>query len=971
MLANSKTSVSVIALLAGLASSPVWAQGASPGTETVVVTGSRVISNIANSPTPLTTLSASDLSQMTPTSVADALVKMPVFTGSTFPRQAYQNLTILNLRNFGPNRTLVLMDGHRVTPSLQDGTVGIETLPMTLMTRTDVVTGGASAVYGSDAVTGVVNFILDKAFDGVKMDFNGGISTYGDGASFKIDAAAGTSLFGGRGHIEVALSSRKRDLVMDNARPYGWQPWVQTGSGTTANPYVDTQFAQRPTAPFGGVVTLCGGCAATGFNFYTSGVLSPYNPGKLTGTSNVTAAGDGGWNKYGSALNGVHVNTGFGRFSYDLDDSTTFYINATASEAANKTLYFPIKIGPVTFGGLYYRNNPFLPAATQALLGNNGTNPAFFVPSTGTQGNNGGSNATNTFVMGKFLDGGPSQEQGGTGVDRLLSVTTGLDGKWGSYNWTLYYSHGQARQNQVVTANQDYQHLYAAQDAVLAPPGTGPGGVTSNVSNSTIQCYAATQAATAAAYKNCVPLNPFGPGPLSLASFNWINANTGTYTTNTMDNVEASITGSPFDTWAGPVTVALSGEARFMSLDILALGENRNGLVDCTGLRLCDPTALRWLSGGASMSASNEVEEGAVEANIPLLKDSSMGDSLNIDVAGRYTNYSTSGGVETWKVGLNYGVNDLLRFRSTWSVDIRAPNLYDLFQPTTTSSGSGYFDIHTSTQNNTQVVTGGNPNLQPEVARTFTAGMVLTPGFFPGFTTSIDYYQVRLHNAVGQISGTNVSIQNLCNGSGGTSPYCALYVRPLPFSDTSPANYPTRVFSNTQNTALVEIQGFDLEANYAFEVLGGNWNARVLANYQPVNQNQAYPGAPFTFTSVPPNGDLIAKTHINTSLSYTLDKWTFAVQDRWLGKYSKVTTAGVPQVYVDPWIRAKNYVDVDLERDFETGGFDMTGYFNVQNFFNAKGQVYENSAVQGIHYPIPSEEDIMGRYFTIGIRARL
>jgi iron complex outermembrane receptor protein len=971
MLANSRTSVSVIALLAGLASAPAWAQPASPGTETVIVTGSRVISNIANSPTPLTTLTASDLSQMTPTSVADALVKMPVFTGSTFPRQAYQNLTILNLRNFGANRTLVLMDGHRVTPSLQDGTVGIETLPMTLMTRTDVVTGGASAVYGSDAVTGVVNFILDKAFDGVKFDINGGISTYGDGASFKIDAAAGTSLFGGRGHIEVALSSRKRDLVMDNARPYGWQPWVQTGSGTTANPYVDTEFAQRPTAPFGGVVTACGGCAATGFNFYTTGVLSPYNPGKLTGTSNVTAAGDGGWNKWGSALNGVHVNTAFGRFSYDLDDSTTFYINATASEAANKTLYFPIKIGPVTFGGLYYRNNPFLPPATQALLGNNGTNPAFFVPSTGTQGNNGGSNATNTFVMGKFLDGGPSQEQGGTGVDRLLSVATGLDGKWGSYNWTLYYSHGEARQNQVVTANQDYQHLYAAQDAVLAPPGTGPGGVTSNVGNSTIQCYAATQAATAAAYKNCVPLNPFGPGPLSMASFNWINANTGTYTTNVMDNVEASISGSPFDMWAGPVTVALSGEARFMSLNILALGENRSGLVDCTGLRLCDPTALRWLSGGQSMSASNEVEEGAIEANIPLLKDSAFGDSLNIDLAGRYTNYSTSGGVETWKVGLNYGVNDFLRFRSTWSVDIRAPNLYDLYQPTTTSSGSGYFDIHTSTQNNTQVVTGGNPNLQPEVARTFTAGMVLTPGFFPGFTTSIDYYQVRLHNAVGQISGTNVSIQNLCNGSGGTSPYCALYVRPLPFSDTSPANYPTKVFSNTQNTALVEIQGFDLEANYAFDLLGGNWNARVLANYQPVNQNQAYPGAPFTFTSVPPNGDLIAKTHINGSLSYTLDKWTFAVQDRWLGKYSKVTTAGVPQVYVDPWIRAKNYVDVDLERDFEAGGFGMTGYFNVQNFFNAKGQVYENSAVQGIHYPIPSEEDIMGRYFTIGIRARL
>lgn len=971
MLANSKSSVSWIALLAGLSISPVYAQNATESTESVVVTGSRVITNIANSPTPLTTLSNDQLQQMTPTSVSDALIKMPVFTGSVSPRQAYQNLTVLNLRNFGANRTLVLMDNHRVTPSLQDGTVGLETLPMTLMTRTDVVTGGASAVYGSDAVSGVVNFILDKAFTGVKVDLNGGISTYGDGASFKIDAAAGTSLFGGRGHFEVAVSSRHRDMVYDNARPYGWQPWVQTGAGTAANPYVDTPFAQRPTAPFGGAIISCGGCAATGYNFYSAGVLSPYNPGHLTGTSNVTTAGDGGWNKYGSALNALKVNTGFARFSYDLDDDTTFYVNATASESANRTSYFPIKIGPVTYGGLYYRNNPFLPAATQALLGNNGTNPAFFVPGSGAQGNNGGSNATNTFVMGKFLDGGPSQEQGGRGVDRLLSVATGLDGKWGSYNWSLYYSHGEAREDSVVTANQDYQHLYAAQDAVLAPSGTGPGGIASNVSNMTVQCYAATQAATAAAYKNCVPLNPFGPGPLSQAQFNWINADTPTWMTNKMDNVEASISGSPFDIWAGPVTVALSAEARFMSLDIVAGGPNRSGLVDCTGLRLCDPTALRWLSGGSSISASNNVEEGAVEANVPLLKDSPLGDSLNVDLAGRYTNYSTSGGVETWKVGLNYGVNDTLRFRSTWSVDIRAPNLYDLFQPTTTSSGSGYFDIHTSTQNNTRVVTGGNPNLQPEIARTFTAGLVLTPGFFPGFSTSLDYYQVRLHNAIGQISGTSVSIQNLCNGSGGTSPYCALYVRPLPFSDTSPANYPIQVFSNTQNTALVEIQGFDLEANYAFEALGGNWTARVLGNYQPVNQNQAYPGAPFTFTSVPPNSDLIAKTHLNGSLSYQLDKWTFAVQDRWLGKYSRVSTAGVSQIYVDPWIRAKNYVDVDVERDFEAGGFDMTGYFNVQNFFNAKGQVYENSAVQGIHYPIPAEEDIMGRYFTLGIRARL
>ena len=963
MRANYKCTVSLVALLGSLSSWPVCAQQASPATESVVVTGSRVITNIANSPTPLTTLSSAELEQMTPTSVSDAMLKLPMFSGSTFPRQAYQNLTILNLRNLGGNRTLIMMDGHRLTPSLQDGTVGMETLPMTLMTRTDVVTGGASAVYGSDAVSGVVNFVLDKEFTGVKMNLDGGISTYGDGASFKFDVAAGTSLFGGRGHVEFAVTSRHRDMVYDNARPFGFQPWVQTGAGTTANPYVDTPYAQRPTAPFGGVITNCGGCSASGYNFYSAGVLSPYNPGALTGTSNVTTSGDGGWNKYGSALNGMKVNNAFGRFSYELDDKTTFFVNATASEAANRTSYFPIKIGPVTFGGLYYKNNAFLPAATQTALGNNGANLATGAVST----------ASNTFLMGKFLDGGPSQEQAGRGVDRLLSIGSGLDGHAGKYTWSVYYSHGEARENSVVVANQDYQHLYAAQDAVLASPGTGPGGVTSNISSSspkTVQCYAATQATTAAAYQKCVPLNPFGPGALSQAQFNWINADTPTTMTNKMDNLEASISGSPFETWAGPVTMALSAEARFLSLDIVAGGENRSGLVDCTGLRICDPAALRWLSGGRSISASNQVEEGSIEANVPLLNDAPLVQSLNLNLAGRYTNYSTSGGVETWKAGLNYAVNNLLRFRSTWSVDIRAPNLFDLFAPVNTSSGSGYFDLHTSTQNNTRVTTGGNINLKPEVARTFTAGAVLTPEAIPGFSASVDYYRVHLHNAIGQVSGTSVSIQNLCNGSNGTSPYCALYVRPLPFSNTTPDNYPTQVYSNTQNTALVEVEGFDLEANYVFEALGGNWMARMLGNYQPVNQNQAYPGAPFTFTAVPPNNDLISKTHINGSLSYQIDNWTIGLQDRWLGRYSRVTTAGVSQVYVDPWIRAKNYVDVNLERAFETGGVDVTGFFNVQNFFNAKGQVYENSAVQGIHYPIPAEEDIMGRYFTIGVRTK-
>ena len=172
-------------------------QTAAAGVENVVVTGSRVISDAANSPTPLTIISADDLKATTPTDIPDGLNKLPIFQGSQSigrPGDGSQNFSsnTLNLRNFGDQRTLVLLDGNRATPSNSDGSVDIDTLPQMLISRVDVVTGGASAVYGSDAVTGVVNFVLDKKFNGLKIDFNTGISTYADAMSYNFGAAAGT-----------------------------------------------------------------------------------------------------------------------------------------------------------------------------------------------------------------------------------------------------------------------------------------------------------------------------------------------------------------------------------------------------------------------------------------------------------------------------------------------------------------------------------------------------------------------------------------------------------------------------------------------------------------------------------------------------------------------------------------------------------------------------------------------------------
>src|SRR6201996_6069060 len=173
--------------------------------EAVTVTGSRVISDITQSPTPLTVVTADQLSTTTPTSIPDALNKLPDFIGGSTPRSqnnASQNNSgnTLNLRNLGVSRTLVLLDGQRVAPSNQNGTVDVDALPQMLVSRVDVVTGGASAVYGSDAVAGVVNFILDKKFDGFKYNLNAGISKYGDAAMEQLGIAWGTPLFGNRGH---------------------------------------------------------------------------------------------------------------------------------------------------------------------------------------------------------------------------------------------------------------------------------------------------------------------------------------------------------------------------------------------------------------------------------------------------------------------------------------------------------------------------------------------------------------------------------------------------------------------------------------------------------------------------------------------------------------------------------------------------------------------------------------------------
>jgi iron complex outermembrane receptor protein len=961
--------------------------------ESIVVTGSRVISDAANSPTPVTMISTKQLRDTTPANLADGLNKLPIFQGSQTigrPGDGSQNFSsnTLNLRNFGAQRTLVLFDGHRGSPSNADGTVDIDTLPQMLVSRVDIVTGGASAVYGSDAVTGVVNFVLDKKFDGLKIDTNTGISTYADAMSYNLGAVAGTDLFGGRGHFETAVEYRHRDPVNQSARPYGPASnyGALVGTGSAADPFDTIANGRRPNSSFGGVIQGCvPACpAAAGTQFAANGVLSPFFPGIVgatnaagaatAGTSNLNSGGDGAYSPYGQVFNGYHQASLFSRFSYDLAGNVTFYLQGQASEAYSFGWYFPQKIQPgAGQADIFYKNNPFLLSAVQTQLGDNGTNPLQTVV------NGAAVQPSNTFQLGEFLVGNGQTETNATGsVNRVLSVQTGFDGTIlnGRFNWGVFYTHSENRLAVDLINNQNLQHMYAAEDAVSLPGGN-------------VACYAATQAATAAQYANCVPINPFGPTAVSWSAFKYMFQTTDFHQTNNLDDMGGSISGKVLDDWAGPITAALSAEMRFNAYDVTS-NQPSSTFVDCTGLRLCSPLLPSFSQAVVQpVHASQNVWEVAAEAEVPVLKDLPLVQAFDLNLAGRYTDYSVSGSVQTWKIGFNWNVVDSLRFRGTTSIDIRAPTLNDLFQPATILENV-FTDLHipdpTKSQtpnpqfysSTTAFSSQGNPNLVPEVARTYTVGAVWTPDFVPGLTMSLDYYRIHLANAIGSVA-PSTTIQSICEASGGTSIYCANYQRPLPFSNTTIANFATRLITFNLNTASQETEGWDFETNYGWQMSDlvenwtGSWTSRLLATYQPVIQKSVlFPGAPFTRS---PD----SSTRIAAFLNYTLNDWSLGLQDTWVSGFSQVPGPVTSSInnWVNPHVNSWNQVDLNITRNFQMAGTDMSGYFVVQNLFNAQpayvpngtiGQIYPTAQTGFNGYSVQSP---MGRYLTIGLRANL
>src|SRR6218665_3614634 len=419
--------------IAALLPTMAFAQDAAPRSsseeaEGIVVTGSRIITNGNNSPTPVTAITTEQLQTTTPGNIYDALQKLPAFLPSGGQRVASNGGTngsgnYLNLRSLGSQRLLVLLDGHRLPPTSSDGSIDTNILPQMLLKRVDVVTGGASAVYGSDAVSGVVNFIIDPKFNGVKVQVQKGISQRGDNPTFRAGLAAGTELFGGRGHIEGSFEHYQAGgLGSPWDRKYGVDRCT-LGGGTVAQPYqVKLSNCRNGRPSFGG--SFLNGGPLTGTVFNADRQLVPFIPGRQVPPSAIVIGGDGAYNDP-SLLADLNTDQAFGRFDFDVSDDIHFYLQGSYADSRNSNDYGYVFVSNQRVN----RDNPFLrsklSAAQLAVIdGSTATFSNFF------------KNVTEApeFVV--------------TSKTKNIMAQAGLNGSLAGFRWDIAYIYGQNKQNQ-------------------------------------------------------------------------------------------------------------------------------------------------------------------------------------------------------------------------------------------------------------------------------------------------------------------------------------------------------------------------------------------------------------------------------------------------------------------------------------------------------------------------------------------
>ncbi|HVW74098.1 MAG TPA: TonB-dependent receptor [Rhizomicrobium sp.] len=839
-----KTRVRLAGGAAILALSAGAAMAQQEGVEQVVVSSTRLQSAGFDAPTPTTVVSAADLQAQAKPSVFDSITQLPQLQGSTgvgyntgSTTTGLIGLSALGLRGLSPLRTLVLIDSERVVGGNFNGVVDVSQIPQMLIQRVDVVTGGASASWGSDAVAGVINFVTDKKFEGFKFNAQAGLSTYGDAGNTLFQTAVGSSFAGGRGHFEVAGEYAYNDGLLPR------YPVAQQHSANPENIGGRTLYRQSGTSSYSNSAVPAGqplnyygplqqGTQSAAYGLITSG---PYigttfdqtgkpatfdyagncftSGGKLQGAINGTAcfgtAADPGDQNEHQFTQGLYdpLTRGnlYARVSYDLSPNAEIY--GTLTYGVSRTENVPAQGNSTKTGETIRCDNAYLDQAlsitpSACLAAVNATNGTALTSA---------SSATMSF----------GSDWANIPTDQLMFLTrtmrrfvVGGDGSFSlfgkDWSWDSYFQHGETdtsikiynmplsgapavlQSNGSYAANGQFSRFNLAQDAVLNSAGQ-------------IVC----RNTVAQAY-GCVPFNPFGGSAVTagqLAYFDGQNGPGGTtigpsaIQTQRQEAFSFAVNGSPIEDWAGPVSVAFGYEYREEHYSQRS-DPYSGGITASTPATVNEPCTDPFVDCGffnnttgtigapnpnnslGAWNAGNyhdgegtyHVNEVFVEFGVPLLNDSFWG-KADLDIAGRHARYSTAGDANTWKVGITWDTPvPGVRLRALQSRDIRAPNLSELFSPPQGLNGSVNNEYCQST--NTACV-------GQQVRQLNEGNPLLKPE--KGQTTQIglvwqpDFlpgFQTSIDYyriiVKGAISSLGLqTVENLCFTSGGTSPFCS------------------------------------------------------------------------------------------------------------------------------------------------------------------------------------------------------
>ncbi len=927
--------------------------GAAPASD-IVVTGSRIVRDGYTAPTPVTVAPVEDLVRATPTNIPDALNKLPQFQNSSSPSRSSHNFSnspdhgnILNLRGVGGNRTLILFDGMRVPPTTYVGTVDVSVIPSALVERVEVVTAGASAAYGSDAVTGVVNFVLDRDFEGLKGEAQGGVSERGDNGNYKASLAYGGRFAGGRGHVLLSGDFFKSNGMLRSDRPVALADYVYLGGvpgssavpGSAANPFRIYDTVRLAFASEEGMIL--GGPAAGQVIDPASGALRPFEHGAATGTGGFEVGGDGFTIPADvHAVAPLKTWQAFGRIGYELSPSVNAFVQGNFSRSeldyvSQTNAWTGVQNAPV------FEGNPFIPASIAAALAADPT-------------------PDQQFEIGKYTAGNAKKPFTSERTDFWM-LAAGLDGDLGDgWAWNASYNHGSSKHRVDQHNLYDYQRAYAALDAVVDP---ASGNIVCRPSLS-------SDPVVRDRFAGCQPLDIFRTGTAytDQPGYDYAIGTMSYAATIRHDAFALSVQGSPLSLPAGPVDIVLGGEYRRQSLALVSNSDP--ALLDTAaergeyfrGLRGVAPSSLFfWLTNVGVADGSVNVKEAFAEVNVPLLSGAPGFEDLSLNAAGRVTDYSTSGRVETWKVGLVWKPVDDLLLRGTVSRDIRAPTLFDLFAGDQSNIGL-LNDPVTSISQNVPTVSGGNRDLRPERSRTLALGAVLTPSFLPGFSVSVDYFRLKITGAIGTL-GSGQIVQNCYNDA--SAPECALISRPAPDA------FPTLIRLVPANIAFLKTSGVDIDATYRQDIGPGQLSARLYASYlgSYVTRQSANQPA-YEYVGFGNNG--IGRPHWRGTFSLNYASrggLNLFLSEQYLGSM-RVGSPQPNQDYGGATIAPVWYTDLTVSQRIDAFGGSFEPFATINNLFDKTPPLVPGT-IPGVNFPtIFSLYDTVGRTYTAGLRFR-